>query len=233
MTIRAVAHRGYPAKFPENTLSSFRAACDLAFSHLEFDVQLTKDGVPIVFHDTTVDRMTDGTGKVKDLTLKEIKELVVKGNERIPTLGETLDLLKGKIIADVELKQEGDLYPGIEKVVIDMLKKKDMIQQSFLTSFDHYSIAKARELNDQIGLGLINHGSSPALYPFAKEMKCDYISINYHYITDEIIARCQAENIIMIPYTIDDEKDMELVVKNPSLLICTNQLERWMKVSKQ
>ncbi|MEF2244181.1 glycerophosphodiester phosphodiesterase [Paenibacillus sp. IITD108] len=233
MTIRGVAHRGYPAKFPENTLSSFRAACELAFTHLELDVQLTKDGVPVVFHDTSVERMTDGTGRIKDLTLKEIKELSVKGIERIPTLEEALDLLKDRLIVDIELKQAGDLYPGLEKTVLDTLKKKDMIEQSFLASFDHYSLAKARELNDKIGLGIINHGSSPALFPLAKELNCEYMSIRYEFITDEIIAKCEAENIIMIPYTIDDEKDMQLVVKNPSLLICTNELERWIKVYKQ
>lgn len=55
--IKGMAHRGYPSKYPENTLISFQAACDLNFTHLELDVQLSKDGVPVVIHDTSVDRM--------------------------------------------------------------------------------------------------------------------------------------------------------------------------------
>lgn len=60
--IKGMAHRGYPSKYPENTLISFQAACDLNFTHLELDVQLSKDGVPVVIHDPSVDRMTDNGG---------------------------------------------------------------------------------------------------------------------------------------------------------------------------
>src|SRR5690625_7519217 len=104
MKIRGIAHRGFPGRAPENTLSSFQLACDLAFTHLELDVQLTKDGVPVLIHDYSINRMTNGEGLVRDYTLKQLKEFKVKDVERIPTLEEALNMLKGKISILVELK---------------------------------------------------------------------------------------------------------------------------------
>ena len=182
MTIRGVAHRGYPKRYPENTLVSYRAAVELSYSHLELDVQLSKDGVPVVIHDPSVDRTTDGKGQVRDLTLAELKEFRIAGTEEIPTLEEALLLLKDKLIVDIELKQMGDLYPGLERAVLDTVKRLDMREQTFLTSFDHYSLSRARELDDRMELGVINHGTSPALFPFMKDIRCRYISVQHPYI---------------------------------------------------
>ncbi|SDD11957.1 glycerophosphoryl diester phosphodiesterase [Paenibacillus sp. UNCCL117] len=233
MTIRGMAHRGYPRRYPENTLSSFQAACELSYSHLELDVQLSKDGIPVVIHDTSVDRMTDGKGQVKDFTLAELKELTIGEGERIPTLDEALDLLKGRLIVDIELKQMGPLYPGLEEAVLDAVKRKQMQEQVFLTSFDHYSLTRIRELDDKIGIGMINSGASPAFFPFAKEIGCGYMSIHYPYLNDEFIRRCEQEQIGLIAWTVDSEQDMRQMLRYPSLLICTNELDRWASVSGQ
>ncbi len=115
MKVKGIAHRGYPVKYPENTITAFHAAIELGYSHLEIDVHLSKDGVPVIMHDKTVTRTTDGSGLIKDHTLKELKELSIRQNETVPTLEETLALAKGKIRVAVELKQQGDLYPGLEK----------------------------------------------------------------------------------------------------------------------
>lgn len=232
--IKGIAHRGYPSKYPENTLISFQAACDLNFSHLELDVQLSKDGVPVVIHDTSVDRTVDnGTGQVKDLTLAELKELTIGGTERIPTFEEALDLLKDRIIVDIELKQMGELYPEMEELVLEIVKKKGMQEQVFITSFDHYCLQRVRQLDDKIGLGLINIGASPALFPFAKEINCGYMSIEHQHITEPFIRRCEEEGIQLISWTVNQESDMKRFAQYPSLLICTNELELWAKVSNQ
>lgn len=90
MKVKALAHRGYSAKYPENTLSSFRAAYDLGFTHLELDVHLSKDGVPVLMHDLRIDRTTNGKGFVKDYTYEELKQFRVGDRETIPTLEEAL-----------------------------------------------------------------------------------------------------------------------------------------------
>ncbi|CAG7626415.1 Glycerophosphodiester phosphodiesterase [Paenibacillus solanacearum] len=227
MSIRGVAHRGYPKRYPENTLVSFQAAVELSYSHLELDVQLSKDGVPVVIHDTSVDRMTDGKGRVNELTLAELKELRIAGTEPIPTLEEALLLLKDRLIVDIELKQMGSLYPGLEREVLNTVKRLDMREQTFLTSFDHYALSRVRELDDRIGLGVINSGASPALFPFMKEIRCRYISVHHPYISDEFLQICRREEAVLIPYTVDRESDMARFSRYPELLICTNELEKW------
>ncbi len=102
-----VAHRGFSGIAPENTLAAFKLAIDQLFVRwIELDVQLSKDGVPVVIHDFTLERTTNGTGRVKDTDWKELKRLDAGGwksaeyqGERIPTLAQVLDLCRGTRIA--------------------------------------------------------------------------------------------------------------------------------------
>lgn len=231
MDARGLAHRGYPGRYPENTLTGFQAACELGFAYLELDVQLSKDGVPVVMHDFRVDRVTDGKGNVKDMTIAELKRLRIAGTEEIPTLEEALRLLQGRILVDVELKQCGDLYPGLEAAVLGVVHKLNMEDQVFFTSFDHYSMIRMRELHRGAEIGLINYGASPALIRLAKELNGRYVSVRHNYLTEPFIRLCEEEGIQLIAWTVDEESDMRRMAGYPSVLVCTNELERWQSVA--
>ena len=108
------AHRGWCEKYPENTMEAFRAAVELGVDQIELDVRQTKDGELVIIHDALVDRTTDGTGAVADMTLAEIKALdagIKKGEQfrgaRIPTLKEFMDYIKDHptMTIDIELKE--------------------------------------------------------------------------------------------------------------------------------
>lgn len=229
--ITGLAHRGYPKKYPENTISSFQAALDLSYSHLELDVQLTKDGVPVVIHDTTVNRTTNGTGRVADYTFEQIRKLDAGGGQQIPTLKEVLLLAKGKAQVDIELKQSGLLYPGLEEQVLETIQAAGVQDQVFVTSFDHYAIVRTRELSRDINLGLVLYGATPAVFPLAKEISAKYVSVKHIYLTDEFVHRCDEAGIQLIAWTIDDEQDMRnLRSQYPHVWACTNELERWITV---
>ena len=105
--IYVAAHRGWSAKYPENTLEAFQAALELGVDQLETDVRVTKDGELVLIHDETVDRTTDGTGLVRDFTLSELKALHTAGGAKIPTLVEFMELVKDHptITLDIELKE--------------------------------------------------------------------------------------------------------------------------------
>ena len=105
--IFVAAHRGWKAKYPENTLKAFKAALSLNVDQLETDVRITKDGHLVLMHDSTVDRTTNGTGAVSDLTLLELKALDAGDGEQIPTLQEFMELVKDHptITLDIELKE--------------------------------------------------------------------------------------------------------------------------------
>lgn len=228
MLITGLAHRGYPKKYPENTLTSFRAALDLSYSHLELDVNLTKDGVPVVIHDPTVNRTTNGKGLVKDFTLDELRRLDAGGGEAIPTLEEVLKLAKGKAMVDIELKQSGDLYPGMEDKVLEVIRSCGVQDQVFVTSFDHYSIIRTRESSKDIELGLVLYGATPAAFPLAKEIGARYLSVKHIYLTDAYVEECTEKGIRLIAWTVDDKEAMRgLRQRFPDVMICTNELEKW------
>ena len=112
--IFVAAHRGWSAKYPENTMLAFRKAVELGVDQIEMDIRVTKDGQLVVFHDETVDRVTNGTGKVCDFTLAELQQLdagIKKGEEhkgaQIPTFRELMEFVKDVpgLTLDLELKE--------------------------------------------------------------------------------------------------------------------------------
>ena len=225
--VRAVAHRGYPAKYPENTMTSYRAAYELGFMILELDVHLSEDGVPVLMHDPTVDRTTNGKGWVKDYTLAKLKQLKVGGYESIPTLEEALTFAKDKMIVAIELKQMGNLYPGLEEAVLKVVRRTGMLDQVYVNSFDHYAIVKMRELSDEVKVGLILGGPTPAAFPLAEEIRARSLAIGIYYLTDEYVRQCEKRGIQLIVWPADTKQQMDLLFRYPSVLGTTNALERF------
>jgi glycerophosphoryl diester phosphodiesterase len=229
MKIKGLAHRGYPGKAPENTLSSFQAACDLSYSHLELDVQLSKDGVPVVFHDYKIDRVSDGKGWVKDYTVRELKQFRIGENETIPTLEEALLKLKGKIEFVIELKKAGDMYPTLEEETLDIIRRTDTLAQSRIISFDHFAVAKMRRLDPDIELGLLTGSCLPYVFPYLKEIRCTFLGFLYIFLTPSYAEMMRVNGVTMYsPGVVDSMEAMQLMAeKYPDAVITTNELERW------
>lgn len=128
--VYVAAHRGWPNKYPENTIESFRASLALGVDQLEFDVHMTADGHLVIMHDHTVDRTTDGTGLVREMTLAQVKSLDAGAKKdpafagcRVPTMEELMELVKDHptITLDLELKD----YPteGMEAFAYESCDK--------------------------------------------------------------------------------------------------------------
>ena len=124
--LRLVAHRGWPKYFPENTLISFEAAISARTDEIEFDVWASKDGVPVLCHDSTVDRMSDLEGPVGDFTINELAAAAIRlpGGERIEGVGFTtfeqaLDCLLGRVVMNVHIKD-----PGPDNVILRDLRER-------------------------------------------------------------------------------------------------------------
>ena len=140
-----VGHRGAPRAAPENTLLSFKLAMDMGADWIEFDLHESKDGVPVVIHDDTVDRTTNGHGKVRGMTFGQLEKLDAGNGQRIPSLQQVIDLAKGKVKMDMEIKEE-----GIERDVADAIEKNGVIGECMVSSFLYGSIKKVKELNPDI-----------------------------------------------------------------------------------
>lgn len=157
-----LAHRGASGHAPENTLEAFRVAMEMGAEGFELDVHLSKDGQLVVIHDETVDRTTDGTGFVRDLTLAELKALdacngmaAYKG-AKIPTLGEVYDLIRNtKHVVNVEVKTDEFFYPQIEEKCLALEKEKEMEGRIIYSSFNHYTLKKLRALAPDSRLGML------------------------------------------------------------------------------
>ena len=128
--IYVAAHRGLCARYPENTMESFRAALECGVDQIELDVRITKDGEAVIVHDDTVDRTSNGSGKVCDMTLEELRALdfgIKKdpsfAGAKVPTFREFMDLVKDHptMTVDVELKEYPT--PGREQIAFDFCDK--------------------------------------------------------------------------------------------------------------
>lgn len=174
------AHRGASGYMPENTMEAFELAVKQKADGIELDVQTTRDGKLVVIHDETIDRVTNGTGKVKDFTLAQLKELRVSTpaapgeTYRIPTLNEVLDFMKNtNMKVNIELKNSICFYPGMEEKVLELVKEMKMEERIVYSSFNHYSLIKIKQLDAQAQTGLLfaDGWVNPALY--AKNLGID------------------------------------------------------------
>ncbi len=158
-----IAHRGYSAAYPENTLLAFRKAYEVGATGIELDARLTADNVVIVMHDSSVDRTTNGSGEVAALTYAEIKKLdagIRKGiafeNEPVPTLEAVLRELGGKLKINVELvNYESKGQDKLVDSVIEMIVDLDLKDSVFLSSFRFQNLVRAKDLLPEIHCGLL------------------------------------------------------------------------------
>jgi glycerophosphoryl diester phosphodiesterase len=119
---------------------------------LEFDVQMTKDGVLVFIHDETVDRTTNGTGAVRDLTLEQIRALDAGQGEQVPTFEEVVDLAKANGAKIMPETKSAHRYPGVEEKLLQTLEKANYLDQTIIQSFEADSLDKLHRLNPQAKL---------------------------------------------------------------------------------
>jgi glycerophosphoryl diester phosphodiesterase len=184
-----VAHRGYPAHYPENTLVGMAAAVRAGARYLEFDVQLTADTVPVVFHDTELARTTDATGCLLDMNWAQLAGVHAGEPRRfgsryaaepLPSLAAVVELLRGQpqVVAFVELKRASLQRCGreamLERVLCDIAP---VAAQCVLISFDAEAVALARE-RGAAAVGWVTAEYSPAALAQARALAPDYLFCN-------------------------------------------------------
>ncbi|MCX7828975.1 MAG: glycerophosphodiester phosphodiesterase family protein [Thermanaerothrix sp.] len=168
-----IGHRGAAGLAPENTLRAIRTGLQLGVHGVEVDVQLTRDGQPVIIHDFSVDRTSDGSGAVEVLTLEEIRRLDAGSwfspefqGERIPTLMEVLETVPGNVTLNLELKQLTFRRRGLEEAVAKTLKGFGRWDNVIISSFDHKALRTIKELLEDVRIGLLtyNYLLNPGAY---------------------------------------------------------------------
>ncbi len=151
-TVQRIAHRGGLAYAPENTLAAFQYAMDHGVDWLEFDVQMTKDGALVVIHDETVDRTTNGSGAVRDLTLAQIRSLDAGEGQKVPTFLEVVQLAKSQGVKILPETKSAHLYPGMEEKMLQELEEANYLDHTVIQSFEAASLEKLHRLNPKAQL---------------------------------------------------------------------------------
>ena len=141
-----IGHRGASVDAPENTLYAFNLALEQGADGVELDVQLSGDGELVVFHDWTVERLTDGTGRVADLSLAELQSLKLPEEQQIPTLDEVFETFGARPLYNVEIKVEGRGDFGVETAVADRIQAHHLENRVIVSSFNLGSVRRARRV---------------------------------------------------------------------------------------
>ena len=209
-----IGHRGALGYRPENTMPSFEHALALGADCVEFDVHLTRDGVPVVIHDETVDRTTNGHGFVHEHTLTELQSLDAGAwfssdyaGARVPTLEELLYWAsKSGMAVDVEIKNAPIFYDGIENRVVAALRQADMTDQAIVSSFDHVAVQRVGELAPEITLGVL-YGARPvdAGRALADLVGATVLLPHVSYVRPVDVAVAHEAGLAVIPWTTSDE----------------------------
>lgn len=230
-----VAHRGWSGRAPENTLAAIGLAMEE--KHLfwiEIDVQLSKDGIPVVIHDYTLSRTTNGRGEVKSHTAEQLQRLDAGSwygeafsGEPVPTLEQVLSLTCGRCRLNVELKTDGR-YPGLEAEVLKLLYRYGLQHDTVLTSFYPPALREARKLSKEVATGLIIDGWRESLIDELQAMGAGFLSLGYPSATPKRLKALREAKVRTMLWTINDTKTIKKYASiDPDVMICTNYPDRW------
>ncbi len=167
------AHRGCSQMYPENTLLAFGKAAGIeGLTGIELDIQLTKDGYLVVFHDERVERTTDGIGELRQYTLAEVKRLHIDAGggkyEQIPAMEEVLEFLEDKLKEglklNIELKNSVFPYEGIEEKIVNLVYRFGLQDRIIYSSFSALSLERIKKLDPKAKIGILDTKVSDCLY---------------------------------------------------------------------
>lgn len=214
-----IAHRGASASAPENTIAAFELALAEGADAIELDVHLSKDDHLVVIHDFSLERTTDGTGPVREHTVRELKRLDAGGwygrrfqGQRLQTLHEVLERFRDRTRFWIELKTGSDLYPGIEERLVGAVEIYDVVDRSLLQSLDHAALARLRGFNREVRLGaLVEHPPlDPAVVaPGLAQAICPAMGL----LTEADLSRIRGAGLDCYVWTVNEPAQMDRLVE--------------------
>lgn len=203
---KIIGHRGACAYAPENTLRSFALAADLGCRMVEFDVRLSADGAPVVFHDDRVDRCTDGSGPVAGMSLVELKRLNAGGGEQIPTLVEVLELcLRRDLAVNVEIKPHAGAEYATTRHALEALGRVWPSDHAppLISSFHPRCLAMAGEMAPFWPRGLLVGRVTQETLRRAEELACEALHVDHRWLSALMIRGVLRAGFAVLAYTVN------------------------------
>jgi glycerophosphoryl diester phosphodiesterase len=247
--MKNIAHRGFSGKYPENTKIAFARAIELGADMIELDVTLSKDKIPVVIHDDTLERTSNGKGKVRNVPLDKLKQFDFGSwmnpkfsEERIPTLEEVLQMIKkSKLGLNIEIKssafEKKFSDSCIESQTLGLINKYKLFNRIVISSFEPKILLRLRELSSKVKLAYL-------IEPDYKKLKLDPIyfvnqvkavSLNMHksQIKSEIFHRAKERNIPVCVYTVNTTGELRRMNKLELAGVFTNYPDRLKKMTER
>lgn len=239
--VKIIAHRGSSGRFPENTMTAFLEAKKAGADGIEMDVRFTKDRELVVIHDETVDRTTDGKGKVSEYILTELKKLNAGARypnydkyETILTLKEYLDWAsQTDLILNIELKYSEDTYLDYEADVLALLNNYDLGERLIISSFNPTGLQKIAKLAPRIKLGLLYSKKIKKPDTYIKKLGIGAIHPSKKITNQKLITRAKNSEIPIRVYTINTEKEINKYLKMDCTAIITDFPDRALVLRKK
>ncbi|MFS0751509.1 glycerophosphodiester phosphodiesterase [Oceanobacillus sp. 1P07AA] len=213
---KIIAHRGASRYAPENTRSSFELAYQLNADGIETDVQLSKDGIPILFHDEKIKRTTRKKGYIHEYTYNELKKLDIGSWFGSQYIGETIMSLEEfllwvidkPLLLHLELKNNVFDYPRLEAITYNLVERYGLLDRTFFSTFSTRSIQRLNKISIDTNIGWLTSKSRHQLPLFSRALGANAIHIKYRLLQPKLVQQAKTENIPLRVYTVNKPKQI-------------------------
>ena len=228
------AHRGASGYAPENTIKAFQMAVDMGADGVELDVQMARDGQMVVIHDERIDRVSNGTGSVRDYTLGELKCFDFSkthpecGRAEIPTLKEVYELLKDtNLEINVELKTGVIFYDHIEERVLELTEYMGMQDRIWYSSFNHYTISRLNSMRNNLRTGILYVDGIYKPYDYASSFGAIALHPSVNNLKYEnLVEEAHAKGMKVHVWTVNSKEQMRMCKEKNVDAVITNYPDR-------
>ena len=217
-----IAHRGARAHAPENTLAAFSLAVQQQADAIELDATLSADGHVVIIHDNTVNRTTNGSGKVSRLPLKTLKGLdagssydIAFRGEQIPTLEEVFLTVGKDIIINIELKANLTSIGQLTEQVVKCVKNHNMSDRVFFSSFNIFALRRLAKLLPKVPRGLLTLKGVAGIFSQKKILDlvfCQSLHIHHQDARQSLVNRVQRQERKVFSYTVNHPEDIKRLI---------------------
>lgn len=230
-----LAHRGFSARYPENSPCAFEAALDYPCDGFESDVHLSKDGKLVIFHDAVLTRTSNGTGYLKDYTYEELLQFDIgswKGEEfrgqHLWTFEQLLDFCQAhQKVLNLELKNYEVFYAGLEEQVIAAIRAAKMEEQVFVSSFNHISMQRFKTLAPEIRTGLLYDKPLLNMERYITDSNADSMHPKYILLQNqpELVPLFRSRGMGINVWTVDQAADIREMLQLEVDCIISNKID--------
>ena len=206
-----IGHRGAKGYCTENTLASIKKAFSYPIHGIEMDVHQCSTGEIVVFHDFSVERLTNGEGEIAHLPWSKLQQLYVEEKHKIPLLKDVLDWLPKNTVINIELKGR-NTAKGTVRILEALIRDKRLrINDIIISSFQKTELLQVSKLNPKLQIGVLTQASVTEALSFAQEIKAYAIHPNYTLLSPASVLKAHQYGFKVFAWTVNDKKDINRI----------------------